>query len=104
MPCFPLNTLLALLFLVSPSVVTLTGIPLSAQTATPPEIQIVKGLPIKPEAKADRPDYSREAVVIEKLSTIFTCAAEGTCQRDHSFVARVQSDAGVREFGVLSFA
>ncbi len=46
-------------------------------------------------------DYSKEALVIEKLATEVTFAADGTGSREQTFVIRVQSEEGVRALGVL---
>ncbi|MGA3043192.1 MAG: DUF3857 domain-containing protein [Bryobacteraceae bacterium] len=48
-------------------------------------------------------DYSKDALVIEKLSTDVTFAADGTLVWEQNLVVRVQSDVGVRRFGVLTF-
>ena len=47
--------------------------------------------------------YSKDALVIEKLNTDVTFAADGTLVWEQSLVVRVQPDAGVRRFGVLTF-
>jgi hypothetical protein len=47
-------------------------------------------------------DYSAEPIVIEKLDQVDTMAADGTGVRQFTLLARVQSDAGVRQFGVLT--
>jgi tetratricopeptide (TPR) repeat protein/transglutaminase-like putative cysteine protease len=48
-------------------------------------------------------DYSKEALVIQNLGTDVTFAADGTLVWEQNLVVRVQSDAGVRRFGVLTF-
>ena len=52
---------------------------------------------------AAEPDYSKEAVVLEKFSQDVTFSADGTGQREESAEVRLQSEAGVRQFGVLTF-
>lgn len=47
-------------------------------------------------------DYSAEPIVIEKLEHIYTMAADGTGSELTTVVARVQSDALVRQFGVVN--
>jgi tetratricopeptide (TPR) repeat protein len=47
-------------------------------------------------------DYSREAVVYEKLATVYGFNADGTGQKTTTIVARIQSDAAVRQLGVIS--
>jgi hypothetical protein len=49
-------------------------------------------------------DYSAEPVVIEHLDGVYSMAADGTGWRLQTLVARVQSDASVRQLGVLNFA
>jgi tetratricopeptide (TPR) repeat protein/transglutaminase-like putative cysteine protease len=65
-----------------------------AQSPPPPG----KGVP-----DASKPDYSKDALVVEKLDTDVTFAADGTRVWEQSLVVRIQSDAGVRQFGVLRF-
>ncbi len=47
-------------------------------------------------------DYSREAVVFEKLGTIYDFNADGTGEKTTTFAARIQSDAAVRQLGVIN--
>src|SRR5687768_16220130 len=51
-----------------------------------------------------KPDYSQEAIVIEQLSNGYRFERDGTGQREVSFRAKVQSDAGVQHLGQLVFA
>jgi len=53
---------------------------------------------------ATPPDYSKEAAVIQEFRQELTFAADGTWHFDQSATIRVQSDAGVRDYGVLTFA
>jgi len=46
-------------------------------------------------------DYSREAVVFEKLATIYDLNADGTGEKTMTFGADIQSDAAVRQLGVI---
>lgn len=55
-------------------------------------------------ARENRPDYSKEGFVIEKLSKDVTFAADGTWRCEQMAAVRVQSESGVRQFGVLSFS
>jgi len=48
-------------------------------------------------------DYSQEAFVVEKYSTTERFENDGTSERDLSVRIRVQSDAGVQQFGELVF-
>ncbi|HEY6987052.1 MAG TPA: DUF3857 domain-containing protein [Bryobacteraceae bacterium] len=48
-------------------------------------------------------DYSKEGFVIQQFSKHVIFAADGTWQIEQTASVRVQSDAGVQQFGVLSF-
>lgn len=50
-----------------------------------------------------KPDYSKEGVIIEKFSKEIAFAVDGTWQAEQSATIRIQSDAAVQQFGVLSF-
>src|SRR5215472_10958971 len=50
------------------------------------------------------PDYSNEAFVLEHSSDKFRFQNDGTSVRELSMRLRVQSDAGVQQFGVLKFS
>src|SRR5437868_2094619 len=47
------------------------------------------------------PDYSQEAWVIEKLDNSYSFNADGTSDRETHVRVRVQSDAGLQQFGQL---
>jgi tetratricopeptide (TPR) repeat protein len=51
-----------------------------------------------------RPDYSKEAFVLEQSSDKFKFQNDGTSTRELNMQARVQSDAGVQQLGVLKFS
>src|SRR5260370_19960310 len=51
-----------------------------------------------------RPDYSKEAFVLEQSSDKFKFQNDGTSSREINMRLRVQSDAGVQQFGVLKFS
>jgi tetratricopeptide (TPR) repeat protein len=51
-----------------------------------------------------RSDYSKEAFVLEQSSDKFKFQNDGTSVRELSMRLRVQSDAGVQQFGVLKFS
>src|SRR5277367_6023760 len=57
--------------------------------------------PPQPDPK---PDYSKEAFVIEQSSTEITFENDGTGTREASGRIRIQSDAGVQRYGLLTFA
>ena len=48
-------------------------------------------------------DYSTEPIVVEKLETVYRFSADGTGTREMTTVARIQSDAAARQYGVLNF-
>ena len=56
--------------------------------------------PIPPDSK---PDYSQEAYVIERTVSKVEFANDGTSRREDVVSIRVQSDAGVKHWGVLAF-
>ncbi len=64
--------------------------------------------PGAPAAKAAKkpgsPDYSNEPLVVEHSATIYDYRADGTGERTMRTVLHLQSDAAVRQFGVVSFA
>jgi tetratricopeptide (TPR) repeat protein len=55
----------------------------------------------KPEAK---PDYSKEAYVVELTSTRIAFENDGNETRESSARIRIQSDAGVQRYGLLIFS
>jgi transglutaminase-like putative cysteine protease len=57
--------------------------------------------PSKPGAK---PDYSNEAYVVEQTSTRIVFENDGTGTRESSARIRIQSDAGVQRYGLLTFS
>jgi tetratricopeptide (TPR) repeat protein len=65
------------------------AIPGFAQKADPP-----------PPAFAEKPpDYSQEAVVVEQFYNGYTFETDGTGKREQRLRVRVQSDAGVQQYG-----
>ncbi len=55
-----------------------------------------------PTASSNK-DYSKEAFVIEQDSSRITFENDGTSTRESSTKIRIQSDAGVQHWGILSF-
>ena len=53
---------------------------------------------------AAKPDYSKEAAVVELYSTKVTFENDGTGTRESKTRVRLQSDAGVQHFGLLVFS
>src|SRR6267154_6224756 len=51
-----------------------------------------------------RPDYSKEAVVLEQSSDKFKFQNDGTSTRELFIRARIQSEAGVQQLGMLKFS
>jgi len=49
-------------------------------------------------------DYAKESSVIESQRTTVTFAADGTATREDTAGIRVQSEGGIEEWGLLSFA
>jgi tetratricopeptide (TPR) repeat protein len=50
-----------------------------------------------------KPDYSQEAAVVEEMSTTVIFENSGSSTRQQSSRVRVQTDAGVKNWGLLSF-
>jgi len=59
---------------------------------------------MKSEPVAAKPDYSKEAFVCEQDSTEIAFENDGTGTRQSSARIRIQSDAGVQRYGVLTFS
>ncbi len=59
--------------------------------------------PQKAQPRAAPPNYSKEAVVIERLATKVAFEKDGTGTQEVSLRARVQSDSGVQSLAVLTF-
>lgn len=87
---FPRNAQIIALFT---SVSLLLGLPLGS-------FQSVRAQ-TKTQAPAQKPDYSQEAIVIEDVRSTYRFERDGTGQRDVSFRAKVQSEAGVERLGQL---
>jgi tetratricopeptide (TPR) repeat protein len=85
-----LSLVLALLFLISPALLAQGATPLQSAAASAASA-----------AAAASPDYSQEAWVIEKLENSYAFNADGTSDRESHVRLRVQSDAGVQQFGQL---
>jgi len=54
-------------------------------------------------AGTDRPDYSKEASIIEDFRTTVSFEDDGTGTRENIARVRVQSEAGVQQYGLLIF-
>ncbi len=67
-----------------------------------PSYVVAQSTPAKPPA--DKPDYSKEAVVYEKYFCKETFQNDGTSSREQSARLRIQSEAGVQQFGLLAFS
>jgi TonB family protein len=52
---------------------------------------------------ADAADYSKEAVVVQNMATKVSFAADGAREWQETLSVRIQSEAAVRQFGVLAF-
>ena len=53
---------------------------------------------------ADAPDYSKEAAVIQNIATTVSFSMDGAREWRQTLAVRVQSEAAVRQFGVLPFS
>jgi predicted Zn-dependent protease/transglutaminase-like putative cysteine protease len=85
-----------LLFSILPALRPQTGNPAPGKPLPTPTIA-------KNDSAKKAPDYSAESFIIQKYSTDITYSADGTGERLITVQLKVQSDAGVREFGVLNF-
>ena len=56
-----------------------------------------------PSSEQKQPDYSQEAYVLEQMKTSYRFEKDGTGLREQSIRVKVQSDAGVENFGQLVF-
>src|ERR1044071_2835418 len=81
------------------SVSLLLGLPLGSFQSV--KAQTKTQAPAKAAASQQKPDYSQEAIVIEDLRTSYRFERDGTGQRDVTFRAKVQSEAGVERLGQL---
>ena len=54
--------------------------------------------------KSGKTDYSQEAAVIESLTEKVEFQNDGSAIYEHAMRARIQSDAGVKQFGILAFS
>jgi hypothetical protein len=60
-------------------------------------------VPVAAPAIAKAPnDFAGESIVIVQADSVYTFAPDGTGTEERTIVARIQSDAAVRTFGVLS--
>jgi tetratricopeptide (TPR) repeat protein len=78
--------------------VTFAAIALCAQNEPPKPILIPK--PLEKAAEA-APDYSQQAFVVEKMRTAYRFESDGTGKREFSARIKVQSEAGVEQWGQL---
>ena len=70
-----------------------------------PFLFLIFGAQAQVISKAEsKPDYSKEAFVIEQSSTRITFENDGTSTRESSVRVRIQSDAGVQRYGLLTFS
>src|SRR6185312_16304679 len=56
-----------------------------------------------PGRAADAPDYSKEVAVIQNIATRVSFSMDGAREWRQTLAVRVQSEAAVRQFGVLAF-
>ncbi len=71
---------------------------ISIQNGTPSSTQQVT----VPSQATNDAGYAAEPIVIEHVDSTFSMASDGTGWIEHSLVARLQSDAEVKKYGVLS--
>src|SRR5690348_17953023 len=97
--------LILLLFAISLAAQQTPGKPNSGKIPDAPVPQQNKAqTPLTPPAAAEKAaDYSQQAFVIEKYVTKIRFENNGTSQREQIMRIRVQTQAGVQEFGQLHF-
>jgi hypothetical protein len=59
--------------------------------------------PAKPAAAATKPDYSQQQVVFESITKRYRFENDGGGWREFAARIKVQSEAGVQQWGVLQF-
>ncbi len=57
-----------------------------------------------PAPQSSKPDYSQEAFVLEQFSSKVKFEDDGTSSEENSARVRIQSDAGVQRYGLLTFS
>src|ERR1017187_2233072 len=65
---------------------------------------LVAQSPSSSQAGASKADHSQEAVVIEQFTRKEKFETDGTSLREDTARVRIQSEAGVQKYGVLSFS
>ena len=74
----------------------------SAQKAPQKSPQKTPEATLSPAPKEEKaPDYSREALVVEQIKTLYRFEKDGTGQRELSLRVRIQSEAALEQFGQL---
>src|ERR1017187_4730663 len=63
-----------------------------------------QGAPVAPSGKPAAGDYSQEAIVVEQSSAKLVFENDGTFTREDSAKVRIQSQAGVQRYEVLTFS
>src|SRR5437879_12648864 len=74
---------------------------LLAQTPSPNPLPLPVSPPVKPELVTPAPDHSQEAFVVEKLRYAYRFENDGTGRREVTARIKVQSEAGVEQWGQL---
>jgi tetratricopeptide (TPR) repeat protein len=76
-----------------------------AQSAAGTRTQSSRPTPEKAQPSPAKPaDYSKEAVVIEHLKSLYRFEKDGTGQREMTLRVKIQSEAGMERFGQLIFS
>jgi tetratricopeptide (TPR) repeat protein len=99
---FPRRLLtLALVFICLGLSLALRRTALAQKTPTKAPQKSTETSPPPPPKEEKAPDYSREALVIEQIKTLYRFEKDGTGQRELSLRVRVQSEAALEQFGQL---
>jgi len=84
--------------------ITIPGMHFNCKSFAPVLGFLCLGIVSHAQAKSPVPDpYGNEAIVFERLETVYKMHSDGTGERDLRVKLRVQSDGAAQQFGVLSF-
>jgi hypothetical protein len=82
--------------------ITIPGMHFNCRSFAPVLGFLCLGIVSHAQAKSPVPDpYGNEAIVFERLETVYKMHSDGTGERDLRVKLRVQSDGAAQQFGVL---
>jgi tetratricopeptide (TPR) repeat protein len=75
----------------------------STATTTPPVSPVQSAdMPVKSSDTVDPHRYDKEAIVVRRSDAVYRYAADGTGTRQSTFAVTIQSEAALRNFGVVN--